>query len=111
MLSPDEVLIEYVAGQDSLYIFLMTDEVQHVEVVSIDSTLWQHVDNFNKGLAERNREFYIPAAYALYSVLVEPIIHVMPDKDTWVIIADDRLNGIPFGALISEPRPIDSNYF
>ena len=111
MLSPEELMIEYVLGRDSLYIFLVADSFRDIEVVPIDSTLDNHVENFRRGLGERNRNLYIPSAYALYSVLVEPVLDIAQKRNTWVIVADDMLNGIPFGAFISEYRPVNSNYF
>ena len=111
MLAEDELLVEYVVGVDSLYIFVVSDSLRHVEVVSIDSTLTQDVEQFKSGLAQRNRESYIPSAYSLYSLLIEPILDEVPLKKSWIIVADDLLNEIPFGALISESRPVNSNYF
>lgn len=111
LLSPDEIFLEYVVGTDSLYIFVLADAVQHVEVVSIDSTFQNKVGHFKKGLAQRDREYYIPAAYELYSKLVEPISDIISQTHNWVIVADDFLNGIPFGALISKSKKVDSNYY
>ncbi|MBX2820900.1 MAG: CHAT domain-containing protein [Rhodothermaceae bacterium] len=111
MLEEDELLVEYVVGADSLYIFVVSDSLRHVEVVSIDSTLSRDVERFKHGLAQRNRESYIPSAHSLYSVLIEPILDDVPQKESWIIVADDVLNEIPFGALISESRPVNSNYF
>ena len=111
MLGEDELLVEYVVGADSLYIFVVSDSLRHVEVVSIDSTLSRDVELFKSGLAQRNRETYIPSAYSLYSLLIEPILDDVPQKETWIIVADDLLNEVPFDALISEPRPVNSNYY
>gem|GEM_PF-3247313 len=111
MLKEDELLVEYVVGADSLYIFVVSDSLRHVEVVSIDSTLTRDVEQFKLGLAQRNREAYIPSAYSLYSLLVEPILDDVPQRESWIIVADDLLNEIPFDALISESRPINSNYY
>ena len=111
LLGPDELLVEYVVGADSLYIILLSESVKGMRAVSVDSTFKEHVEGFKNGLAQRNRELYIPSAYKLYSVLVEPVFDIIPDKKKWVIVADDVLNGIPFGALITGEMPVNSNYY
>ena len=106
----DEVFLEYVVGTDSLYIFAITDTHQKVVAVQRDSTLEEDVEFMRRGIVERNREYYIPAAHRLFSLLVRPVIGMATANSKWVVVPDGVLNGVPFEALLRYEVPVTMDY-
>ena len=111
ILTDDDVLIEYVLGNDSLYVFTITEDKTNVTAIQNDSTLQGDITRYREGIIERSRSDFMPASYAVYQKLIEPVSHIISKKRNWIIIPDGILNTIPFEALISSEANVKADYY
>ena len=106
-LNPDDVLIEFTVSDSSIFIFTITKDSIQVIDQAIDSTYFSQIatvrNSFNKN-SILNHSFqdykqFVDASYKLYLTLLSPIENLIEEKKI-IIIPDDKLGYIPFGALL-----------
>ena len=110
MLGADDILIEYVVGEDSLYIFAVSETENEVATVPIDSTLYDSIEQLREGIIGRSITFYAPSAYQLYTALIKPVEDLATSKSNWIIVPDGPLNSIPFEALLDNEVVTGEDY-
>ena len=129
VLEPDQVLVEYLIGEESLSVFVVSrDELHYREVpvgrqelrrrlaklsplFEIDGALdakssGQVFRVFNPELAD----FSLPPARALYQTLLEPVEAWLPESAELIIVPDDFLFYLPFEVLVIEGRDAEHRY-
>ncbi|MEO1261905.1 MAG: CHAT domain-containing tetratricopeptide repeat protein [Bacteroidota bacterium] len=110
ILAPGQALLEYFTGDSSIYLFLIKkgQEPKLVEIKK-DFPLEEWVKNFQQSLAGTNRtRQYVEYGQKLYDKLILPVAHWLPERV--VVVPDNVLGYVPFGALLSGP-PIDLRNF
>ena len=114
LLEPNQTLLEYFVGKDSIYIFLIKKEVYQVFSVYLDFSLEGEVSKLlNKGITkkfgaveEQSIISYTEAALRLYKTLIKPV-ETRIDSNL-IIIPDGALGYIPFETLLSYlPQRLD----
>ncbi len=129
VLEPDQVLVEYLIGEESLSVFVVSrDELHYREVpvgrqelrrrlaklsplFEVDGALdakssGQVFRVFNPELAD----FSLPPARALYQTLLEPVEAWLPESAELIIVPDDFLFYLPFEVLVIESRDAEHRY-
>ena len=115
-LSDNQALVEYFIEKEEahrLHTFVIQKDKPIVHKVAvIDTSFEQHIDSMATYLSQshnRNEKSYCQHAYALYSILIQPII--LSDSDgkeslphRMIIIPEYPLSKIPFAALITQPN-------
>ncbi|MCB9234682.1 MAG: CHAT domain-containing protein [Bacteroidia bacterium] len=106
LLGGGKLLIEYFWGDSSIYAFGLTE--REMKIVSIPNSILLNLDldflrKFFSNLPEANihaekTEFYEKGS-RIWNTLVEPFLSFSPQTQSLVIIPDDKLWNIPFGAL------------
>ncbi len=121
ILEDDQALIEYLVGDSTIFVFVITAEQYHVEAIRKDFPLEKGVLDFRENiysywmLPGQSDEVYLSQnaafvknAFQLYDRLMEPIESVLPEK--LIIVPDGILNLIPFEALL-KTLPKDAQDF
>jgi CHAT domain-containing protein len=106
----NEMLVEYVLGQDSLYAFRIEKQRAGLFTSPVDSTLPQKIMELRNFLSNRNfsnhgtNNFneYQTLAHGLHKKLVAPLDLTKGKKLT--IIPDDVLSYIPFEVLVTKKQ-------
>ena len=111
ILKEQNTLIEYFAGDSTLYAFLISKNNFQIKELSI-TNLEKHIKDlresiynfpwqFNQSeeLYEKTNQQYISNAYALYQQLIAPLGHL---PENLIIIPDGLLNYIPFDVLLTQ---------
>lgn len=106
----NEMLVEYVLGQDSLYAFRIEKQQAGLFTSPVDSTLPQDIMELRNFLSNRNfsnhgtKNFneYQALAHGLHNKLVAPLDLTKGKKLT--IIPDDILSYIPFEVLVTKKQ-------
>ena len=122
VLEPDQVLVEYLIGEESLSVFVVSRDELHYREVPVgrkelrrrlaklsplfeaDGALESRV--FNPELAD----FSLPPARALYETLLEPVEAWLPESAELIIVPDDFLFYLPFEVLVIESRDAEHRY-
>lgn len=99
-LAPDEVMLAYFLGDSSAFIFALTRERLHLEMVP-NIHLAPDVRRLAYAMrsSETPREEFIEAAQYLYAMLVLPVKRLLPVGSRLVVIPDGVLCELPFEAL------------
>ncbi len=106
-LNPDDVLIEFTVTDTIIFIFAITNNNFQIISQAIDSTFYLQINSlrnsFNKNSiiyhSFQDYKQFGDAAYKLYLTLLYPIENIIKEKKL-IIIPDDKLGYIPFGALL-----------
>ena len=112
LLGPDEALLSYLVDERASYLiavnrsrieFLRLD-IGRDELRSIVKNLREHLDS-SGDRAERNlrRAFPVGESYQLYRRIVAPAEAVLRGVSRVMVVPDDALQSLPFGALATEP--------
>jgi len=101
-LESNELLIEYFAGEFSLYAVGITNN--DVKVFELGSYL-QTVESYNKGISQKSsaKEFQQVANKA-YQFILEPVLESFKESSTLIIIPDKQLGYISFDALVTSVK-------
>ncbi|HEY6906001.1 MAG TPA: CHAT domain-containing protein, partial [Ignavibacteriaceae bacterium] len=102
ILKEKEVLIEYFAGGDQLFIFTISKTDFVLTSVKITDSIEELVNKFREGLRENNYKLYSLSSYKLYQTIIKPVDKLIAGRNL-IIIPDGPLNYIPFDALITQP--------
>ena len=102
-------LIEYFFGENMIYIFTITGKDFFVKEIDREKKLLSSIFKVRRFLnqppesndAGKSFTEYIKCAHDIYKAILEPVI--LPEIDHLVIVADDRLGYLPFGALLTKP--------
>ena len=114
ILEPDQSLLEYFVGEDSLYLFLLDQREMHAYQIPLNkSRLEELVDSLRQSiygyhifpypdeeLYQQSAMEYVHTAYALYQYLIHPVEDQL--RSRIVLIPDGVLGYIPFSALLKE---------
>jgi CHAT domain-containing protein len=113
IIQPDETLLSYFCGNDTIYIFSLDQkEINYTKVVR-DFSLSHWVQKMTtEGIQKTEKSIngrlnYTESAYFLYQKLIQPIQSFL--RPNLVVIPDDALHYIPFDALL-EQKPNDDSY-
>ncbi|MEM7655598.1 MAG: CHAT domain-containing protein [Bacteroidota bacterium] len=115
VLAPDQCLVEYFEGQDSLFAFWLTEDTMQVAVIAkpenIETQLYQlldlmesHADQLVQnpdGGTRFTQEFQ--AQMAPLSALLLPTLPSPGQMNRLLIVADGMLEQFPFSAMLTEP--------
>ncbi len=108
ILEEDELLIEYVVHDNSLYIFTVSkDQKLQFHKIPCDEqkiterifSLKQLLENSSM-MRKRSREKFINLSHELYAQFLQPIEKQLAEKRRLVIIGDGMTNYIPFEILL-----------
>ncbi len=101
LLDEDEALIEYFVGEDSLYVFALTDDDLQLAHASIDSTLGNQVESFRESILTNDKNGFAQSGWQLRERLIAPVLDTIKDKKHWIIVPHGELHYVPFEALPS----------
>ena len=115
-LGEDELLLQYLWGEETLYGFSITKGDVEVHEIPIDSTLlkmprafmshfqgWDSIDNIERLYSISELESYETKAYSLYKTLVAPLLASATNATKkLIIIPDGPLSRIPFEVLVTQ---------
>jgi len=108
VLKENELLIEYVFSDSSVYAFTLAKKEQlHVNKIKLDTQTAQQIETLHQLLQKSSwmrrssREKFITLSHQLYQQLLQPLEDQMQDKDQLIIIGDGMTNYIPFEVLLS----------
>ncbi len=105
LLDPQTALIEYFAGNDSIYILSVTQSDFSVEVIAKRRDLAQQINDFRETILTKTLSDYPNQAYALYEMLLASTVERL-NVQNLIIIPDAALSALPFEALLSKPAEI-----
>lgn len=99
-LAPDEVMLAYFLGDSSLFVFALTRERVHLEMVP---SIHLAPDVRRLAIAMHSTETkvkeIVDAAQYLYSRLILPVKTLLPENSRLIIVPDGVLCELPFEAL------------
>lgn len=101
LLEEEDVLVEFFAGRDSLYVLAITrDEtaLAHGSVAKLD----QHIDALRQAIVVQDKKKMAASGHRLYRQLFGGIQDVISKKKHLIIAPHARLNQVPFEVLLTE---------
>lgn len=102
ILKHGQALIEYVIGEDELFIFCITKKEYVVKSVELPENLSDQVKDFLEYVEDSDRGDYINQAYQFYETLLAPIEELLQGINELIIVPDGELSLLPFEALLTE---------
>ncbi|MGB6120502.1 MAG: CHAT domain-containing tetratricopeptide repeat protein, partial [Bacteroidota bacterium] len=101
-IDPASSMVEYVAGSDRLYCFIITRDSLHCITLAGKEECEESATAYRRALKTMNKRLYLSAAPELYDMLVKPIeAHLAPGNHL-IIVPDGFLHYLPFEALLRE---------
>ncbi|MBK7870684.1 MAG: CHAT domain-containing protein [Saprospiraceae bacterium] len=110
LLSPNQTIVEYFLGSESLHIFVINKSDFKLVSVNLDAPFFQWLNAFNQSIRNfpnvatnelsQNLEAYTYSAYKLYEYLIKPVEELL--KEQLIIIPDGELGFLSFSALLSK---------
>jgi CHAT domain-containing protein/tetratricopeptide (TPR) repeat protein len=110
-LDDNTALLNYYAGDSSIYCFVITKEKLQFEKINTNSSFRQSYKEFTGEIynyEEGRRYEGFSASARLYNYLITPVIKTAGSCDNWVIIPDGFLYYLPFDALMQDEK--NKNY-
>ncbi len=104
----EDTLIEYFAGNDSLYAFAVTAGTVDFAVSAIDSSLVGDVEVLRVAIVARDTATFADAAHALYLRVIAPVASFIHGEHV-IVVPDAFLSQLPFETLLTAPaqgRPV-----
>lgn len=92
-------LIEYLVGNKTLFIFLITSENIIIKQIPIEKNFSELIYNLKKNLQNIDIDSYLTTSYKLYKILIQPIQEYIKEQNKLIIIPDGILNYLPFEIL------------
>ncbi|MGE3987455.1 tetratricopeptide repeat protein [Pseudorhodoplanes sp.] len=111
LLGPDEVLVTYLVGAESTFVWAITDKDVRWEALGNQlhaESLAGRVAEFRHGLAieaagtDRSKMFNLETAFNLYKDILGPIDDVIKDRKKLLLVPAGALTGLPFNVLVTE---------
>jgi CHAT domain-containing protein/Flp pilus assembly protein TadD len=110
ILSPGQTMIEYFAGTDSLYAFVISKEEFHLRRVVSDSLISHEIAKYRQAIkANNNPADFSVISYRLYKQLFEPLKDLIKGKQL-LIVPDGPLDLLPFECLVTKSTSLDSTF-
>lgn len=116
LLAPDEVLIAYLIGEKTSYVFAVKREGVTWKELNIGAEeLTKTISAIRSGLdiaAIQQRKatpVKVDALYELYQTILQPVDDFIRDKPKLIVVPDGALTSLPFQILVTEP-PKPRNY-
>ncbi len=108
-----EVLIEFLVGEEQIYIFAITPQNIYTESVDKSDTFEQQIQDFRKLLSNQmqDEKRYFQIAYELYETLLKPVLDQESDIEKLTIIPDGILAYVPFETLVTQKSDCQSNCY
>lgn len=100
-LMADESVIEYFAGDTSIFIFVVAKEQFNVISTTKDSLFRNGIDRLHESIIGKDYGAYCTNAYRLYQDLFKPVEHLIKTEKV-VIIPDGSIYYVPFEALLTD---------
>ena len=104
LLTARSALIEYFAGEDSIFVFAVTPEAFQVKSMARGIDFKNRIDDLRQAIAAGNITDYTEAAAFLFEKLLAPVLEDI-DADHIIIIPDGVISAVPFEALLTHPAP------
>lgn len=107
LLAEDDLLLEYFAGEDQMYIFALSSNALTMHQVPLDSTFqksWQKVQN-HLFAYDYGDEYQFQWGQQLYQSLLAPVTEHLADKQRLIIIPSGELSYLPFELLTDSDQP------
>lgn len=95
-------LIEFSVGNDSLYIFTITNNQFEIYVQPIDATFFETVVSLRKAIKKVESNRYLRTSSALFNTLIQPVEPLISAYKKWIVIPDGVLHYLPFEALVKD---------
>jgi CHAT domain-containing protein/Tfp pilus assembly protein PilF len=111
LLGPDEVLVTYLVGAESTFVWAITDKGVRWEALSNElhaEALANRVAEFRHGLeveaagSDQSKMFNLETAFRLYSDILGPVEDVIKDRKKLLLVPAGALTGLPFNVLVTE---------
>ncbi|MCD4783301.1 MAG: tetratricopeptide repeat protein [Candidatus Eremiobacteraeota bacterium] len=111
LLSPDEIIIEYLTGENKTYVWTITrDEFTHHEVNKTSKDISNKVEFLRDEIIlspgtvieEEDIEYCRKRLSGFYSVILKPVRNDIGERKNLVIVPHGSLHYVPFCALIDE---------
>jgi len=103
-LPENSSVLEYFMGQTSLFLFVISPDEFHYEVLPYPDSVTTCVKNLRFSLQGLNFDGYTKSASRLYDLLMKPVMPEIKDAQNLVIIPDGILNYLPFETLLTTPQ-------
>ena len=110
MLLPDQHLIEYFVGHESIYIFILSNQQRSIVQLDKDFPLEEWVQEFRQSIEDFQMakqslqglcDSYSQLGFQLYQRLFAPINEHLDPGQQLLIIPNGALNFLPFEALLT----------
>lgn len=100
---PDKtLLIEYFTTREKLYAFVLSKNQLKMLALSSGTPFKKIIRKYARSIKMRKRApDFAKASYEAYQYLITPLAPYLAGKDQLIVIADGKLLGVPFEALIS----------
>lgn len=100
-LTPDDLLINYLVSDNTLYIFGINNQDAVLEEVSIsESELSKMVETYREYIQNPMSDEYQTLSAELYNILITPVEELINGKEL-ILIPSGKLHNLPFGSLIN----------
>ncbi|MEL7001574.1 MAG: CHAT domain-containing tetratricopeptide repeat protein [Bacteroidota bacterium] len=97
----DRVLIEYTVGEDSIYAFVIDRKRTQLAALAKGDHFDRLLDEHTEAILQKDTEKFNRNAYALYQLLVEPLVTDITLDQELLIVPDDRLWQVNFDLLLT----------
>lgn len=111
LLGPDEVLVTYLVGAESTFVWAITDKNVRWEALGNElhaEALANRVAEFRHGLEveaagnDQSKMFNLETAFRLYRDILGPVEDVIKDRKKLLLVPAGALTGLPFNVLVTE---------
>ena len=103
LLDDKTALLEYVAGDSSVTIFVVTKNRASAKFIELHSPPADLVRQFRRSLQNLDVAGYVDLSHRLYKQLIEPVKNQLNGIRKLYVIPDGILNYLPFEALLTKP--------
>ena len=107
-IDPASCLLEYVAGSDRLYCFLLTRDTLRCIPLAGREGCEKSATGFRRALQTMNKRLYLSTAPELYGMLVKPLERYIDTRRHLIIVPDGFLHYVPFEALLRQDAPTET---
>ena len=122
-LSPNQYLVEYMAGDSALYIAVVSPNRIDIEKIPLDFPLARWAEELRAGIYAQDPkvsmritkkdsliQMYEDRAFQLYQRMLAPISEELSEASQLLIVPDGALGYVPFDALFTQPIENADNY-
>jgi len=102
MLDEDTALLQYHLGKEKSFLFVITSREFAVLPLETVQTIDELTHRMRRMIRRIDGDGFMTTSNALYSVLIEPALPYIKNKEHLIIIPDGSLNHLPFEALSAD---------